>query len=122
MLPTFLFDLETNAMLTRFAAAALIATAFGVVTLDVQAQKKAKASGSIELTRTDEGKWRYRVKDADGKTIAMPLPQMHWDSKADALKAIGELKSILDTATPTEAKDEPKKTEKKSVEKKSTTP
>jgi uncharacterized protein YegP (UPF0339 family) len=107
-------------MKTRVLAAACLATVFGFVVLDAQAQKKAKPSGSIELTRTDEGKWRYRVKDADGKTIAMPLPQMHWDTKKEALKAIDELKSILETATPNEAKDDGdkvKKTEKKTTEK-----
>jgi hypothetical protein len=35
----------------------------------------------------------------------MPLPQMHWDTKADCLQAIADLKSILDTAKPKEITD-----------------
>src|SRR5947209_8175984 len=67
---------------------------------------KAKAIGAIEVYKTDKGKYRYRVKDDDGKTIAMPLPNMHWDSKADCLKAIDELRMILNKVQPVEVKQQ----------------
>lgn len=64
--------------------------------------KPAAGKGSIEVYKNDKGKWRYKILNADGKTIAMPLPQLNWETKADAEKAVEELKGILNTAKPTE--------------------
>lgn len=61
-----------------------------------------KDGGSIEVYKNDKGKWRYKILNGEGKTIAMPLPQLNWESKADAEKAVAELKTILNTAKPTE--------------------
>jgi uncharacterized protein YegP (UPF0339 family) len=62
----------------------------------------AAGKGTIEVYKNDKGKWRYKVMNADGKTIAMPLPQLNWETKADAEKAVEELKGILNSVKPTE--------------------
>jgi uncharacterized protein YegP (UPF0339 family) len=70
-----------------------------------------KVSGAIEVYKTEKGKWRYKVlKNVDGemKTIAMPLAQLNWETKAEAEKAVEELKTILNTAKPTEPKEDKK--------------
>jgi len=109
-------------MMYRVLAIALLGLAFGTMSLDAQGTKKPskkdEPAGSIELYQNKEGHYRFRIKNHEGKTIAMPLPQMSWEKKADALKAIDELKSILDHATPVEVKDEHKKEEPKKDAKK----
>ena len=49
--------------------------------------------------------WRYSIKNAEGKTIAMPLPQLHWETKEECLKAIEELKMILNKGKTTDFKE-----------------
>ena len=92
--------------LLGFAVLSAALMSFCVGTVEAQKKKTdtpaAAATGEIEIHKTDKGKWRYKVLGADGKTIAMPLPQMHWDTKEECLKAIADLKSILNTAKPTE--------------------
>jgi uncharacterized protein YegP (UPF0339 family) len=88
-------------MFYRVFAAVVIGVA--VCTLSLDAQGGKKATGTIEITKTKDGEFRYRVKNLEGKTIAMPLPQMSWEKKADVLKALNELKTILETATPVDA-------------------
>jgi uncharacterized protein YegP (UPF0339 family) len=113
-------------MILRLIAAAFLALV--VCTLSTEAQqKKTISSGTVEIYQNKDGEYRYRIKNAEGKTIAMPLPQMSWASKAEVMKAIQELKSILGT-TPVEVKDgidiktKVEKTEKKTTEKKKTDP
>jgi uncharacterized protein YegP (UPF0339 family) len=73
-----------------------------------EAPKKGdeKPAGTVEVYKNDKGKWRYKILNDEGKTIAMPLPQLNWETKAEAIKAIDELKGILNSAKPIEPKDE----------------
>ncbi len=103
-------------MLSRIAAVVLVGLSICVLSAEAQVGKKGtkkdEPSGSIEIYKNKEGEYRYRIKNAEGKTIAMPLPQMSWEKKADVLKAISDLKILLETATPVEVKNEEPKTEK----------
>jgi uncharacterized protein YegP (UPF0339 family) len=107
----------------RLLGFALLGVAILSLSVDAQTGKTKKtapaesaATGEIEYYKItegkNEGKWRFKILSAEGKTIAMPFAQLHWDTKADCLKAIADLKSILNTATPKEIETE-KKTEKK---------
>ncbi len=62
----------------------------------------SKAGGSIELYQGKSG-WRYRIKNGDGKTIAMPTKG--YETKDDAVKVLEDIKTILATAKPTEVKE-----------------
>ena len=64
--------------------------------------------GSIEYYKNDKGKWRYVIKDENDKTVAMPLPQVSYDSKEDVLKALEALKKTLNEAKPTEREEKKK--------------
>jgi uncharacterized protein YegP (UPF0339 family) len=89
--------------------------ALSAVGLDAGGGKKGKGEikkgdkgiipGSVEYYKNKKGDYRYRVKNAEGKTIAMPLPQMSWEKKEDCLRAIEELKVTLVKAKPMEVKD-----------------
>jgi uncharacterized protein YegP (UPF0339 family) len=97
-------------MIYRVFAAVVVGVALCTMSLDAQGTKKAP--GSIEIYKNKDGEFRYRIKGPDGKTIAMPLPQMTWDKKADVLKSLNELKVILQSVTPIDAKDEETKEKK----------
>lgn len=90
------------------ALAALSAGTVSVAQEKGKAAKKDAKVGSVEYYKTEKGKWRYRVKDDNGKTIAMPLPTFAAESKDDVLKAIEKLKTILNESKPAEV-DEAKK-------------
>lgn len=68
----------------RAIAFVVVALALATFTVDVGAQKKdtkdagKSGVGTIEVYKAKKG-WRYRIKDDEAKTIAMPLPQMHWE-------------------------------------------
>ncbi len=64
-----------------------------------------KGEAGINIYKNDNGKWRYRIVNADGKTIVMPVPLASWETKADCEKAIADLKALLNSAKPTEVKD-----------------
>jgi uncharacterized protein YegP (UPF0339 family) len=70
-------------------------------------EKKAedKKEAGIQIYKNDNGRWRYRIVNAEGKTIVMPVPLASWDTKAECEKAIADLKALLNTAKPTEVKD-----------------
>lgn len=70
--------------------------------------KESKA-GSIEYYKNEKGKWRYIIKDENGKSVAMPLAQISYDSKEEVLKAIESLKKTLTEAKPTERAEDKKK-------------
>jgi hypothetical protein len=80
-----------------------------VVSTPVDAQDKAKAKkkdpaavGTIEVYKAKDG-FRYRVKDKDGKVVAMP-PRAR-ETAAEVNKDLEEIKTILDKAKPVEVKD-----------------
>jgi uncharacterized protein YegP (UPF0339 family) len=90
-------------MLARMFAVVTLGLLLCTLSLDAQGTKKA--AGSIEIYKNKDREFRYRIKGADGKIIAMPPTQMSWESKAEALKAINDLKAVLNTATPIDGKD-----------------
>lgn len=86
----------------------------GAVTLaHAQEPKKPKATkpadaddkagkGSVEVYEGKSG-WRYRVKNSDGKTIAMATKG--YESKDAVLKELDNVKTILNNSTPKEVKE-----------------
>ena len=70
---------------------------------DKKADEKKEAG--IHIYKNDNGKWRYRIVNAEGKTVVMPVPLASWETKADCEKAIADLKALLNSAKPTEVKD-----------------
>ncbi|HJZ94156.1 MAG TPA: hypothetical protein VKE40_25050 [Gemmataceae bacterium] len=68
---------------------------------DKKAAPAAKV-GTIEIFKGKDG-YRFRIKDVDGKVIAMP-PRGQ-DNKEDVLKDLEEIKETLAKAKPTEIKD-----------------
>jgi len=63
----------------------------------------AKTEGKFEIFLAKNDKWRYRIKNADDKTIAMPA--VGWEKKEDCLKALEDIKSILANVKPVEVKE-----------------
>ncbi|MGL4419915.1 MAG: hypothetical protein ACRCZF_04555, partial [Gemmataceae bacterium] len=60
--------------------------------------------GTIEIFKGKLG-LRYRIKGPDGKVVAMPLPQVAWETKEELLQALEDLKATLNKAKPVEVKD-----------------
>lgn len=70
-------------------------------------KKKAAPSdaklGSVVISKSkSKGTWRYIIKDENGKSIAMPLAQVSYESKEECLKAIDFLKETLAKTRPVE--------------------
>jgi hypothetical protein len=92
-------------MVYRTFAVVLVALAVTTFSIDAGGGKKAaKEPGTIEVYKGAKG-YRYRIKDAEGKTVAMPLPNMHWDKKEECLEAIEEVKTILAKVKPVDVKE-----------------
>ena len=72
---------------------------------DAKDAKAAKA-GTIEIYKDRAGDFRFRVKDADGKVVAMP--PSGYETKEECQKALDFIKTTLNTVKPTEVKDEKK--------------
>jgi uncharacterized protein YegP (UPF0339 family) len=80
----------------------------------VQAQTKGKTQptkkteappakvGTIEVYKAKDG-YRFRIKDTDGKTVAMPTKG--YDEKDDCLKTLDFIKATLNNVKPTDVKD-----------------
>src|SRR4051812_8619796 len=99
-------------MLYRILGVAVLGMALSTLSIDAgggakkETKKKEAASvGTIEGYKNPKGLYRYCVKDDEGKTIAMPLPNMHWENKEDCLKAIDELREILAKVKPADVKE-----------------
>lgn len=76
---------------------------------DAQDKSKAKAKkeaavGTVEVYKAKDG-YRFRIKNADGKVIAMPPPSRHYENKDDAVKELEEIKVTLEKAKPTDVKE-----------------
>jgi uncharacterized protein YegP (UPF0339 family) len=102
-------------LLSGLLAAALIAGLAGVGTAPAQDKKKtdkaaAKAGATIEISEGKDGKYRFTIRDADGKYLAGN--SVGFATKDDAVKAVENLKTVLPTAKVAEGK-EAKKDEKK---------
>ena len=71
---------------------------------DTKIKPAPAATGSVEVYKNKDGKYRYAIKNADGKTIAMPLPAFHTETKEECLAAIDALKQIINSSKPVEVK------------------
>ena len=101
-------------MIRAFLALAMFAGVVGLASMNIEAQtkkdappaKKVEAAklGAVEIYKGKAG-MRYRIVDAEGKTIAMPPPAKHWETKDDVIKAIDEVKDTLNKVKPTEVKE-----------------
>ena len=76
-------------------------------------KKPAEKPGKVEVYMAKDG-YRFRIMDADGKTIAMTTKA--YDKKEDAHKALEQVKATLNTVKVTEVKEE-KKDDKKEEKK-----
>jgi hypothetical protein len=65
-------------------------------------KKGAAATGTVEVYKAKDG-FRFRVKDTDGKVIAMP-PRAR-ETKDEVLQDLEEIKATLTKVKPTEIKD-----------------
>jgi uncharacterized protein YegP (UPF0339 family) len=109
-------------MKRAYLALALVAGIAGAVTLGASAQPKDSAKkadtkkvetkkvetksgvGAIEIYKAKAG-YRYRVVDAEGKTIGMPTSNKHWETREEVVKAIEVLRETLNKAKPMDVKD-----------------
>jgi uncharacterized protein YegP (UPF0339 family) len=98
----------------RIIAVVVLATSMAVVggavlSTSADAQDKAKAkkkepmAGAVEIYKSKDGGYRYRVKDKDGKTLAMPARSR--ETVDDVNKDIEAIKTILDKVKPVEVKE-----------------
>lgn len=72
-----------------------------------QGKKGAKA-GTIELVESKDGKFRFTIRDADGKYMGGST--VGHATEKDAKEAVEEMKKVLATATyVSKKKEEPKK-------------
>jgi len=90
-------------------AVSLAVVGSSVLTTPADAQDKTKAKakkeaavGTVEIYKAKDG-FRYRIKDPDGKVIAMP-PRAR-ESKEDVAKDLEEIKATLEKVKPSEVKD-----------------
>lgn len=87
--------------LCSLLAAAAVAGLAGVGTAPAQDKKKTdkaavKAGATVEVSEGKDGKYRFTVRDADGKYLAGN--SVGFATKDDAVKAVDNLKAILPTA------------------------
>jgi hypothetical protein len=79
-------------------------------TTDTLAQGKKGAKGTIELIESKDGKFRFTVRDAEGKYVGGSA--VGYKTETDAKEAAEELKKVLATATYVSKKAETKDTKK----------
>ena len=72
--------------------------------VDAKESKKEAGVGGIEIYKGKNG-FRYRVVDAEGKTIVMPIPNKSWETREEVLKALEGLKETLNKAKPVDVKE-----------------
>ena len=76
-------------------------------------KKAADEVGTIEVYQLKDG-WRFRVKNAEGKSVAVGL--VGYETKAECLKVVDSLKTTMAKAKVIEIKED-KKDDKKKDEK-----
>jgi hypothetical protein len=77
---------------------------------DTLAQTKKGAKGTIELFESKDGKFRFSVRNAEGKYVGGSI--IGHATEKEAKEAAEELKSVIATATYVRKKAEEKKKEK----------
>lgn len=91
---------------TLFAAAAvagLVAAAGPSAAQEKKEAKKKAAAGVVEFKQGKDDKYRFTVRDGDGKFLAMSGPG-GFETKAEAVKALEALKDALATAKAVDVK------------------
>ncbi len=85
---------------------------------DAKDAKDAKATkaGTVEVNEGKDGKYRFNVRDADGKLLAMS-GLTGFATRDDAVKALENLKAVLPTAKVAEAKEAKKDDKAKDAKK-----
>jgi uncharacterized protein YegP (UPF0339 family) len=73
----------------------------------MQKDKDKGKVGTVEVYKDKAGEFRFRVKDLDGKVIAMTT--RGYATKAECLKTLDLVKSTLNNAKVMEVKDDDKK-------------
>jgi uncharacterized protein YegP (UPF0339 family) len=68
--------------------------------------KKDTKAGTVEIYRDRAGDYRFRIKDTEGKVIAMP--PKGFDTREECHKVLDLIKATLNTTKPVEIKDEKK--------------
>lgn len=86
----------------------LLLLAIGVAPDPIVAQAKKEAkSGVIEISEGKDGKFRFFVRDGDGKLLAMSGPG-GFESAKDAQASIEQLKTVISKAKVTNVKKDDK--------------
>jgi len=65
-------------------------------------KKDEKKVGTIEVYKAKDGGYRFRVKNADGKNMA--ISAVSADTKDEALKQLEDIKDTLNAAKPMDVK------------------
>lgn len=105
------------------AAVAGLLAAAGQPTAAQKKEARAAKPGTVEIKQGKDDKYRFNVRDADGKFLAMSGPS-GFATKAEAVKALDALKAALDGAKLVDVKgggkddDEEMKDDKKPATKK----
>src|SRR5262245_42885795 len=97
-------------VMRRFVGFLLVTGAVALMTSgtsDIVAQGKKAGKGTIELVESKDGKYRFTVRDADGKYLGGSTSP-HATEK-EAREAAEELKRVMATATYVSKKSEDKK-------------
>jgi hypothetical protein len=79
-------------------------------TTDSLAQGKKKSGGTIEIIHSKDGKYRFSIRDADGKYIAGSA--VGHETEAETKAVVEELKKVLPTAVYVSKKSSDTKTDK----------
>src|SRR5262245_39565983 len=83
---------------------------------DTLAQGKKGSKGTIELIESKDGKFRFTVRDADGKYVGGSA--VGHTTEKEAKEAAEELKKVMSTATYVSKKAETKDKDEKKTDKK----
>ena len=90
--------------------AAIMVMASGTDSTFAQAKKPASKAGTIELLESKDGKFRFNIRDADGKYLGGST--VGHATEKEAREAVEELKKVLTTATYVSKKSEESKKDK----------
>lgn len=90
--------------------AALMLLTSGTESTLAQAKKAASKAGTVELVESKDGKFRFTIRDADGKYLGGST--VGHETEKEAKEAVEELKKVLATATYVSKKSEDAKKDK----------
>jgi hypothetical protein len=96
-------------------ATAILAMLAGSLESRAQSKKTAAKTGTIELIESKDGKYRFNVRDGEGKYLAGSL--IGHETEKEARAAVEELKKVLADAAYVSKKSGDEKKEEKSKDK-----